>query len=195
VSAPDPHAVLGLPPDATPEQVAASYKRLAKRWHPDRAPGLDAQRRMAQINDAYEQLRTGPAGPAAAARAPSRPRRPRRPAGWWLPADLRRALGPELLAALQPRERIDHVAHAGDVVLAVTERRLLWVDDALVTGRVRTVHWPYVRDAETGPQWPRRRRARLRVTLTSGRRLSFGDLTPDAAEAAAGAVRAHLRAA
>ena len=31
----DPHAVLGLTPDATLAHATEAYKRLAKRWHPD----------------------------------------------------------------------------------------------------------------------------------------------------------------
>ena len=57
MTAMDPHAVLGLPPGATPEQVAATYRELAKRWHPDRNGGAAAERRMAEINGAYDLLR------------------------------------------------------------------------------------------------------------------------------------------
>ncbi|MDQ3742749.1 MAG: J domain-containing protein, partial [Actinomycetota bacterium] len=42
----DPFAVLGVAPDASLDDVAASYRELAKRFHPDRA-GADAARRMA----------------------------------------------------------------------------------------------------------------------------------------------------
>src|SRR5918912_633644 len=105
----DPFAVLDLPPDATPDQVAAAYRRLAKRWHPDRA-GADAALKMVEINLAYDLLRSGDwqrrrrgeavngsrraPGPPAAATA-------RRPPGAWLPAAVRRALGGELLRALE----------------------------------------------------------------------------------------------
>lgn len=46
--------VLGLPPNATPEQIKRRYRTLAKRYHPDR--GGD-QREMQRIIAAYELLR------------------------------------------------------------------------------------------------------------------------------------------
>ena len=54
----DPFAVLGLDPASSPQEAAAAYRRLAKEWHPDRA-GVDAARRMAEINAAYDLLRAG----------------------------------------------------------------------------------------------------------------------------------------
>ena len=54
----DPFAVLGVTPGASGEEVAAAYRRLAKRWHPDRAGGQDAARRMAEINAAYDLVRS-----------------------------------------------------------------------------------------------------------------------------------------
>lgn len=47
-------AVLGLPPNATPEQIKRRYRQLAKRYHPDR--GGD-QREMQRIISAYEFLK------------------------------------------------------------------------------------------------------------------------------------------
>ncbi len=52
----EPLGVLGLPPTATPQEIAAAYRRLAKEWHPDRGGGPDAERRMAEINAAYDLL-------------------------------------------------------------------------------------------------------------------------------------------
>ena len=46
-------AVLGLPPNATPQQVKRRYRALAKRHHPDR--GGDP-RQMQKIIAAYEFL-------------------------------------------------------------------------------------------------------------------------------------------
>ena len=54
----DPFAVLGVPPSASAEEVAAAYRRLAKRWHPDRSPDRAAEGRMAEINAAYDLLRS-----------------------------------------------------------------------------------------------------------------------------------------
>ena len=45
--------VLGLPSNATPEQIKRRYRALAKRYHPDR--GGD-QRQMQRIIAAYELL-------------------------------------------------------------------------------------------------------------------------------------------
>jgi hypothetical protein len=85
----DPHDVLGVPRDATPATIKAAWRRLARAHHPDLATespaaAAAATRRMAEINRAYEQLRTSGngAGPAATAgrRAqwppPERPTRP-----------------------------------------------------------------------------------------------------------------------
>jgi DnaJ-domain-containing protein 1 len=46
-------SVLGLPSNATPEQIKRRYRALAKRYHPDR--GGD-QRQMQRIIAAYEYL-------------------------------------------------------------------------------------------------------------------------------------------
>ena len=45
--------VLGLPPNATPQQIKRRYRTLAKRYHPDR--GGD-QQQMKRIVAAYEFL-------------------------------------------------------------------------------------------------------------------------------------------
>ena len=46
-------AILGLPPDATPQQIKRRYRTLAKRYHPDM--GGDP-RQMQQLIAAYELL-------------------------------------------------------------------------------------------------------------------------------------------
>lgn len=46
-------AVLGLPPDATNQQIKRRYRELAKKYHPDR--GGD-QREMQRIIAAYQLL-------------------------------------------------------------------------------------------------------------------------------------------
>ena len=57
----DPHAVLGLLPGATLEEVASARRRIAQECHPDRlAPDADADlalRRMVAANAAYDRLR------------------------------------------------------------------------------------------------------------------------------------------
>ena len=196
----DPFAVLGVAPGAPLDDVTASYRRLAKRWHPDRAGGPEAARRMAEINAAYDVLRSGAWQErqriAAASRAHARPRAGRTPAGSWLPEPVRRALGPELLAALHPGEDVALVTPTSvwaspQALLAVTDRRLLWLLDDAVTGRVRSLDFGAVTGAVTRLAWPLRRKAVLRVERRSGRRpLTFSELRPQTAEA----ITRHIRA-
>jgi DnaJ domain len=55
-----PWDVLGLEPNATPEQVKAVYRQLAMQFHPDRNPGdAAAEERMKEINDAYAAITRG----------------------------------------------------------------------------------------------------------------------------------------
>ncbi len=52
----DPYAVLGVPREATPLQVARAHRRLAKRYHPDLHPGEDVTERMRHVNEAWHLL-------------------------------------------------------------------------------------------------------------------------------------------
>ena len=53
----DPYAVLGIPRDASPLQVARAHRRLAKRHHPDLHEGaVEAAERMRRINEAWSLL-------------------------------------------------------------------------------------------------------------------------------------------
>ncbi len=65
----DPHEVLGVDRDASQATVKAAWRRLAREHHPDLAADAvarrDATRRMAEINAAYQALRSGSAGRAA----------------------------------------------------------------------------------------------------------------------------------
>jgi hypothetical protein len=189
----DPFAVLGVAPDASAEEVAAAYRRLAKRWHPDRA-GSDGAARMAEINAAYDLLRAEawlgrhgrPAPPVAEARAPGR-----RPAGAWLAEAVRRALGRELLVALEPEEDVAVVTPVStwaspQALLAVTDRRLLWLLDDAPTHRVRSLRFHDVVAVEQRMGRPLRRSAVLRVRTMAGRKLSFADLRPATAAAIVG---------
>ena len=45
--------VLGLPPNATPQQIKRRYRTLAKKYHPDRGGN---QKQMQRIIAAYEYL-------------------------------------------------------------------------------------------------------------------------------------------
>jgi hypothetical protein len=201
----DPHAVLGVAPDASPDELTASYRALAKRWHPDRGGGPQAQRRMAEINAAYDLLRSeawqARHRPHVAPASRTAPAARRQPAGAWLPEATRRALGPELLGALRPREAVRLVTPVSawaspQALLAVTDRRLLWLLDDAVTGRVRTLDLTAITDVELRLSWPRRRTAVLRVHRRDGRRpIGFGDLRPETARSIAGLVRERAAAA
>ena len=53
----DPYATLEVDPTASQEVVSAAYRALARRFHPDIAPGPEAVARMVAINAAWELLR------------------------------------------------------------------------------------------------------------------------------------------
>jgi hypothetical protein len=194
---PDPYAILGVPPGASERDLARAYRRLAKRWHPDRA-GEEAMRRMAEINQAYELARLDRRGTrrrAHAGHAPSR-RRHRVP-GHWLREPVRRALGRELVAALREGEEVTLVATAEtwaspQTLLVVTDRRLLWLLDDAVTGRVRSLGFDAVAEIDSRMRWPLRS-AVLRVRGKNGRRHAFAGLRPDTAALIAGHVQAAAR--
>lgn len=213
----DPHAVLGLAPDATLADAAAAHRRLAKEHHPDVTPDPRSALVMAQVNAAFDALRdraaatggsiTDPAwsrgatvtadhagaDPADAdpAGAGARMRR-----GAWLPEATRRALGPELLAALEHEEDVVLVVKTAtwaspEALLALTDRRLLWLADDQPTHRVRSLRFRDVQHVDHRLAWPRRRgTASVRLRAATGRRFDFGDLKPDVARRIAGAVAA-----
>lgn len=51
-----PYEVLGVGLEASLPTIAAAYRRLCRRYHPDLNPHPDAERRMKEINAAYELL-------------------------------------------------------------------------------------------------------------------------------------------
>lgn len=53
----DYYAVMGVPRDATAEQVKQAYRRLARRYHPDVSKLPDAEQRFKEVGEAYEVLR------------------------------------------------------------------------------------------------------------------------------------------
>jgi hypothetical protein len=157
---------------------------------------------MIELNVALELLRSaqrpgsrltaGPAGSAASAQGPV--------LGGWLPEAIRRALGRELLDALERDEQVRVVTPAAtwaspSTLLAVTDRRLLWLLDDAVGNRVRSLRFRDTAGVEHRPMWPRRSRARLRVQPRyGGQRWTFADLRPATAAAIAGHVREALPA-
>jgi curved DNA-binding protein CbpA len=195
MAAMDPHALLGVRTDATPEEIAAAYRKLAKEWHPDLG-GADAGRTMALINAAYDLLRSE--GWQQRAQQPAR--NGRAPRGAWLPDAVRRALGAELLGALRDGERVAVVTPAATwasphTLLAVTDRRLVWLLDDAPLNRIRSLDFAAVRRIEPRRSWPRRRSAALRVIPIVGRPFSFTELRPPTAQTIAAHVVAALRTA
>ena len=54
----DPYKVLGLPRNASDEDVKRAYRTLAKKYHPDLNPGdQEAARKMKEVNEAYDQIK------------------------------------------------------------------------------------------------------------------------------------------
>ncbi len=53
----DYYATLGVARDATPEQIQAAYRKLARKYHPDVNKAPDAEEKFKQINEANEVLR------------------------------------------------------------------------------------------------------------------------------------------
>ncbi|GIV00621.1 MAG: chaperone protein DnaJ [Actinomycetota bacterium] len=52
----DLYEILGVPRDATQEEIKRAYRRLARQYHPDVNPSADAEERFKEIAAAYEIL-------------------------------------------------------------------------------------------------------------------------------------------
>lgn len=90
----DPHRVLGVESNASPEDLHDAYRRLVKQHHPDRNGGsAEATQRFQEIQEAYDELRDRP--------APARPAK----AAWDSVADRMETLERELREAQAARER------------------------------------------------------------------------------------------
>ena len=53
---PDPYKILQVDSEAEDEVIQAAYRRLAQKYHPDRAAGAEAMERMVSINAAWELI-------------------------------------------------------------------------------------------------------------------------------------------
>jgi curved DNA-binding protein CbpA len=146
---------------------------------------------MQEINAAYDLLRDGLADAQrdrlGARPHPSGPPAPPPRPGHWLEPAVRRRLGRELLAVLDPGEAVLATADAStwdalDVRLAVTDQRLLWLRDDAISDRVRYHRWARVRSVEGAVRRRVRRVGELRVELEGGHRLAFGELAPERLE-------------
>ncbi len=175
----DPHAVLGIAPGADAEAIQRAWRELAKRHHPDHA-GAAGGELMASINAAYDMLRDSLSGDVPPTPAPP----PSGTAGAWLPDAVRRVLARELLAVLEPGEQVEEIvltstSDSHEVQLVLTARRLLWLRDDAIVGRVRYLRYRDVIAFRTRPARGLRRRGELRVESVSGRRTRFFDLRPE----------------
>jgi hypothetical protein len=52
----DYYEILGIPRDASQEDIKRAYRKLALRWHPDKNESPDATKKFQDIGEAYEVL-------------------------------------------------------------------------------------------------------------------------------------------
>src|SRR3954465_10200216 len=186
----DPYAILGVDPGAPPSELTAAYREQAKRWRPDRNGDAESERRMAQVNAAYDLLRAGGWSPQQPSARPERDEAPAvRGRGWGVaPAGrgVGRAPGGELLEALDEGEDVVYVTPTATwasarALLVVTDRRLLWLLDDAVARPAEFILLSRIAHIGHHLRRPRRRVAILRVETTDGRRLTFSELRPQTA--------------
>lgn len=97
---------LQVSPTAEPEVIAAAYRALAKKYHPDRSEASDAPTRMARINVAFQALRTR-VGRVTAAEVNSQ--------------DLEQDL-PRDFSARMPEDHVDPNASLEDILALISRR-------------------------------------------------------------------------
>ena len=54
-----PYKILGIEPNASPEEIRKAYRVLVKKYHPDKNPSAAAAQKFLEIQAAYEQLLEG----------------------------------------------------------------------------------------------------------------------------------------
>ncbi|MFA5010021.1 MAG: molecular chaperone DnaJ [Patescibacteria group bacterium] len=52
----DYYNILGVPKGASTEEIKRAYRKLALRYHPDKAKGAEAEKKFKEINEAYQVL-------------------------------------------------------------------------------------------------------------------------------------------
>lgn len=68
----NPYSVLGLSPGASEDEIKKKYRALVKQYHPDLHPDdPEAARKMSEINEAYEMIRSGNTGQTAYGGSPN----------------------------------------------------------------------------------------------------------------------------
>ncbi len=50
------YAILGVAPEATPQEITTAFRKLALQYHPDVNPSEEAKERMPLLNEAYSVL-------------------------------------------------------------------------------------------------------------------------------------------
>src|SRR3972149_2017982 len=69
----DYYEILGIPRNASTDDIKAAFRKLARQYHPDVSKEEDAEERFKEINEAYGVL-SDPQNPSLAARRPSKGR-------------------------------------------------------------------------------------------------------------------------
>ena len=66
----DFYEVMGVPKNATEDEIKKAYRKLAKKYHPDLNPGdKEAEAKFKEVNEAYEVLSDKDKGPGTTSSA------------------------------------------------------------------------------------------------------------------------------